>query len=85
MATVDDKTYGFSKLDASELVQLIGSSDVEYLEGKVRQNGGSSGSFVEEVRWVDPVLEYRIGATWYTIDTAENCAATSPFVAGLGI
>jgi len=85
MATTDEKTYGFSKPDATELVQLIGNVDREYVEGKVRGGGGSSGSFVEEVRWVDPVLEYRIGSTWYTIDTAENCATTSPFVSGLGI
>lgn len=47
---------------------------------------GSVGSFVEEVRWADPVLEYRIGATWYTIDTAENCSSGSvSLVSGLGV
>jgi len=53
--------------------------------GLILIRGGSGGNFVEEVRWVDPVLEYRIGVTWYNIDTAENCATTSPFVSGLGI
>lgn len=39
----------------------------------IRASSGGGGTFVEEVRWDDPVLEYRIGSTWYTIDTAENC------------
>lgn len=47
--------------------------------------GGATGDYVIEVRWNDPVLEYRIGSTWYLIDTAENCNVVSPFVSGLGI
>lgn len=36
----DESTYGFNKQDASELVQLIGSADTEYPEGRVRAGGG---------------------------------------------
>ena len=32
----DENTYGFSKNDAGELVQLIGGIDREYIEGRVR-------------------------------------------------
>lgn len=34
----DEATYGFSKADATEIVQLIGGSDVEYPE--TRRRGG---------------------------------------------
>lgn len=51
----------------------------------VNPGGTGGGGFVEEVRWADPVLEYRIGSTWFTIDTAENCNTVSPFISGLGI
>lgn len=37
-----DKTYGFSKDDASDLVQLIGGNDREYVEGRVRGGGGGA-------------------------------------------
>jgi len=45
MATTDENTYGFNKLDASELVQFIGNSDKEYVEGKVRDGGGTTKLF----------------------------------------
>lgn len=45
MATTDENTYGFSKPDASELVQLIGNVDREYLEGRVRGGEGSTRLF----------------------------------------
>lgn len=32
----DNHTYGFSKGDAGELVQLIGGGDQSYIEGRVR-------------------------------------------------
>ena len=38
----DESTYGFKKQDASELVQLIGSADTEYPEGRVRGGGNNS-------------------------------------------
>ena len=57
----------------------------KYIWAISKQAGGGSGEYVIEVRWADPILEYRIGSTWYLIDTAENCAAVSPFVSGLGI
>ncbi|MCA9130695.1 MAG: hypothetical protein KDB22_26590 [Planctomycetales bacterium] len=41
-----DNTYGFSKDDAGELVQLIGGADREYLEGKVRGNGGGASIYL---------------------------------------
>lgn len=46
--------------------------------------GGGTGGGIEEIRWADPILEYRIGATWTTIDTATACSPVSPFTAGLG-
>jgi hypothetical protein len=82
----DQATYGFSKADATALLEKIEIKEELTARRGVTGRRGSVGSFVEEVRWVDPVLEYRIGATWYTIDTAENCGpAVSPFVPGLGI
>lgn len=35
----DNHTYGFTKNDAGELVQLIGGGDGEYIEGTVRGQG----------------------------------------------
>lgn len=85
---IDQSTYGFSKQDAESLLGKIELKD-ELTSRKPlpgRRRGGASGSYVEEVRWVDPVLEYRIGATWYTIDTAENCSSGSvSLVSGLGV
>lgn len=83
---IDQSTYGFSKADAESLLSKIELKDelTPRNQPPGRRRSGSGGSFVEEVRWDDPVLEYRIGATWYTIDTAENCATTSPFFGGLG-
>ena len=40
MAT-DEHTYGFSKTDAGDLVQLIGGGEGEYREGRVRGTGGA--------------------------------------------
>ena len=40
MAT-DDNTYGFSKADATELLQGIGGNDGEFIEGRVRGGGGT--------------------------------------------
>jgi len=40
MAAPDEATYGFSKADAGDLVQLIGNVDGEHPEGRVR--GGNS-------------------------------------------
>jgi len=37
----DKSTYGFSKSDAAELIQLIGSTDRSYREGLVRGGGGN--------------------------------------------
>ena len=37
----DKSTYGFSKSDAAELIQLIGSTDRSYREGLVRGSGGA--------------------------------------------
>jgi hypothetical protein len=34
----DESTYGFSKADASELIQSIGGSEETYREGLVRSN-----------------------------------------------
>lgn len=68
---INPRTYGFSKTDAEELVQIIGNGDVEFPEGRLR--GRSGKRYVEEVRWADPVLEYRIGDEWFTIDTAVDC------------
>lgn len=41
----DENTYGFSKSDAGELVQLIGSGDGEYPEGRVRSGSGGAKLF----------------------------------------
>lgn len=68
------------------MFSAIGEDDIDTdIMRAFTSSGGGGGAFVEEVRWDDPVLEYRIGATWYTIDTAENCATTSPFFSGLGV
>lgn len=81
----DEATYGFSKADASALIETIGmKEEVKPVRNIIARRRGGSGSFVSEVRWVDPVLEYRIGATWYTIDTAVNCSEMSPLASGLG-
>jgi hypothetical protein len=37
----DESTYGFSKADASELIQSIGGSEETYREGLVRARGKS--------------------------------------------
>lgn len=67
------------------MFSAIGADDIETDVMRAFTAGGGGGMFVEEVRWVDPVLEYRIGATWYTIDTAVNCVAVSPLISGLGV
>lgn len=64
---------------------LYESADKRSVWIRAAGGAGSSGEYVIEVRWNDPVLEYRIGSTWFTIDTAENCNVVSPFVSGLGI
>ena len=73
---INPRTYGFSKTDAEELIQIIGNGDVEFPEGGPRGQS-SAKQYVEEVRWVDPVLEYRIGDEWFTIDTAIDCGPTA--------
>jgi len=40
----DEHTYGFSKPDAADAVQLIGNRDCEYPEGKVRHQSRSGGT-----------------------------------------
>jgi hypothetical protein len=40
MSGNDNDTYGFSKADAEELVEMIGGGETEYLEGRVRGGGG---------------------------------------------
>lgn len=42
--TIDNRTYGFNKADAQELVGLIGGSDREYPEIRPRGTGGGGGS-----------------------------------------
>ena len=71
----DQATYGFSKQDATALLEKIEIKEELTARRGVNGRRGAVGSFVEEVRWDDPVLEYRIGSTWYTIDTAENCVS----------
>jgi len=88
-----DYTNGHTHVDVTGGALTSGTSGKAIILSAPEETGkpglilirGGGGNFVEEVRWDDPVLEYRIGATWYTIDTAENCATTSPFVSGLGI
>jgi len=82
----DESTYGFNKADANALLEHIGMKEELVSSGRSsRGRLGRTGAFVEEIRWADPVLEYRIGTTWYNINTAENCATTSPFVGGAGV
>ena len=40
MSGNDNHTYGFSKGDAEELVEMIGGGEGEYVEGRVRGGGG---------------------------------------------
>lgn len=46
MAGQDEHTYGFSKADAQDIVQLIGGDDHEYLEGKARGSSNSTKLFL---------------------------------------
>lgn len=79
--TTGAEVFPFVSLDSGNALPESGGKRSIWIR---TAGSGSGGAFVEEVRWDDPVLEYRIGATWYTIDTAENCATTSPFFGGLG-
>jgi len=45
---INPRTYGFSKTDAEELLQVIGGGDAEYAEVKPR--GGGSGSSVKIIQ-----------------------------------
>jgi len=40
MAGNDNHTYGFSKSDAEEIVEMIGGGEGEFVEGRVRGGGG---------------------------------------------
>jgi hypothetical protein len=43
---INPRTYGFSKTDAEELLQVIGNGDAEYAEMKPRSSGGGSGCVI---------------------------------------
>lgn len=69
-----ERTYGFSRQDAAELLQKIGSGDQEFPEVKPR---GASG-FVRDIRLrVDGdnrVLEYTFDlVTWHPLLTIYEC------------
>lgn len=70
----DDGTYQAAS-DGTGLICL--SSPITYESTKkfiwacLRPVG--SGDFVEDVRWVAPVIEFYKSGSWHNIDTAENC------------
>ena len=80
----DENTYGFSKSDAGELVQLIGGIDREYTEGRVRGNGGSGSGLTRVFLTPGGGIAARSGATLgsatcthYTVTAGTRATASA--------
>lgn len=61
------------------------ATDVRLLPVILNVGGAGGGGGIDDIRWVDPILEYHDSSGWHTIDTAVTCGGVSPFVGGIGI
>lgn len=75
---MDNSTYGLSKSDATEVIQLIGNSDGEFPEIRATNRSGSSGKWIwaeiNEVRENDHECWIGDKIATVTVKSASKCA-----------